>query len=257
MITSSQVFEPQLQDTDGLSLYKEFAAPMADDYVRQFYGPDYGSPEQKTPDDAYDAFIEHFPLAEARLRIAIEADLDSNKSLEQYGIPSLTDDDRRKVDDALQHRNTARQHARQPRVLREQLYNIDRRQQRDAADARRIMMNKFPEQAQFYDTVCDSRVDYGRRRHFFFLDAPGGTGKTFLFNAILEDTRADGKVALAVASSGIAALLLELGRTMHSRFKAPIDGDFERDDGGVPSFVSKIGSHSTDAELLRLADLIV
>jgi ABC-type ATPase involved in cell division len=41
-----------------------------------------------------------------------------------------------------------------------------------------------------------------------FLDAPGGTGKTFLINLLLAKVRYGGKIALAVASSGIAATLL-------------------------------------------------
>ena len=51
------------------------------------------------------------------------------------------------------------------------------------------------------------------------MDAAGGTGKTFCLNALLAYVRSAGHVALAVASSGIAALLLMKGRTSHSRFK--------------------------------------
>ena len=47
-------------------------------------------------------------------------------------------------------------------------------------------------------------------------------GKTFLIEALLSTVRGLGKIALAVASSGIAAELLEGGRTVHSRFKIPI-----------------------------------
>ena len=50
-----------------------------------------------------------------------------------------------------------------------------------------------------------------------FLDAPGGTGKTFLIH--LTNVRFDRKIVLAVASSGIVATLLEGGRTTHSTFK--------------------------------------
>ena len=57
----------------------------------------------------------------------------------------------------------------------------------------------------------------------FFLDAPGGTGKTFLLNLILADIRQRGDIILAVASSGIASTLLEGGRTAHSAFKLPLD----------------------------------
>ena len=57
----------------------------------------------------------------------------------------------------------------------------------------------------------------------FFLDGPGGTGKTFLQNILLAHVRKQGKVALAVASTGITATLLEGGRTAHSRFKIPLN----------------------------------
>ena len=46
--------------------------------------------------------------------------------------------------------------------------------------------------------------------------------KTFLTEVLLATVRGMGKIALAVASSGIAAELLEGGRTAHSRFKIPI-----------------------------------
>ena len=57
----------------------------------------------------------------------------------------------------------------------------------------------------------------------FFLDAPGGTGKTFLLNTVLATIRSRCEIALATASSGIAATLLCGGRTLHSRFKIPLD----------------------------------
>jgi len=56
----------------------------------------------------------------------------------------------------------------------------------------------------------------------YFLDVPGGTGKTFLINLLLAKVRFDKKIALAVASSGIAATLLEGGRTAHSTVKLPL-----------------------------------
>lgn len=57
----------------------------------------------------------------------------------------------------------------------------------------------------------------------YYIDAPGGTGKTFLLNLILAKVRAQGNIALAVASSGIATTLLSGGRTAHSTFKLPIN----------------------------------
>ena len=54
------------------------------------------------------------------------------------------------------------------------------------------------------------------------IDAPGGTGKTFLLNLLLVKVRFDKKITLAVASSGIAATILEVGRIAHSTFKLPL-----------------------------------
>ena len=63
-----------------------------------------------------------------------------------------------------------------------------------------------------------------------FVQAPAGTGKTFLANCFLNwarSTRGEQGICvprsvIAVASTGIAATLLELGTTAHSRFRLPI-----------------------------------
>ncbi|RGB30913.1 DNA helicase Pif1 like protein, partial [Rhizophagus diaphanus] len=59
----------------------------------------------------------------------------------------------------------------------------------------------------------------------FFDDRPGGTEKTFLYSTLLAIIRACGEIALAVASSGIAALLISGGKTAYSRFKISIKLD--------------------------------
>src|SRR5260364_31798 len=64
----------------------------------------------------------------------------------------------------------------------------------------------------------------------FFVDGPGGTGKTFLYNLLLAYIRSKkhlNGIAIAVASSGIAALLMSGGRTAHSRFKIPLKVDHD------------------------------
>ena len=58
-----------------------------------------------------------------------------------------------------------------------------------------------------------------------FMDAPGGTGKTFTSEIILAVVRSDLKIALAVASTGIASSLLTGGTTAHRQFKIPLDLD--------------------------------
>ncbi|KAL7183568.1 hypothetical protein ACSBR2_025879 [Camellia fascicularis] len=50
----------------------------------------------------------------------------------------------------------------------------------------------------------------------FFVDGPGGTGKTYLYRALLASVRSQGQIAIATATSGIAATLLPGGRTVYS-----------------------------------------
>ncbi|KNZ71326.1 hypothetical protein J132_00030, partial [Termitomyces sp. J132] len=55
-----------------------------------------------------------------------------------------------------------------------------------------------------------------------FIHSAGGCGKIFVCNTFASAFQSNEDVALCVASSGIAALLLESGRTAHSMFKIPI-----------------------------------
>lgn len=80
------------------------------------------------------------------------------------------------------------------------------------------LMNE--EQRTIYDRIMLA-VSAGQGG-FFFLDAPGGTGKTFVISPSLAEIRSNNGIALAVASSGIAATLLDGGRTAHSVFKLPL-----------------------------------
>ncbi|GBP12642.1 hypothetical protein EVAR_10294_1 [Eumeta japonica] len=77
------------------------------------------------------------------------------------------------------------------------------------------------EQQEVYNKIITS-VDANDGR-IFFLDAPGGTGKTFLINLLLAKVRSIQGIALPVASSGIAATLLEGGRTAHAAFKLTLN----------------------------------
>ena len=103
-----------------------------------------------------------------------------------------------------------------PLLQQELDYNVDQlRQQVD------INCQKFnAEQNTVYTTVMDAiNSNQGKT---VFLHSVGGCGKTFVCNTIAASVRSTNRVALAVASSGIAALLLVGGRTAHSRFKIPI-----------------------------------
>lgn len=58
--------------------------------------------------------------------------------------------------------------------------------------------------------------------HVFFLEAPGGTGKTHVLSLLLAAVRSRRRVALAAASSGIAATLLPRAETIHRCYGVPV-----------------------------------
>ncbi|XP_076062476.1 ATP-dependent DNA helicase Pif1-like [Oratosquilla oratoria] len=83
-----------------------------------------------------------------------------------------------------------------------------------------------------------------------FLNASGGTGKSFVLNILLDSVRSQGKIVLAVASSGIAATALHGGRTAHNMFKIPLMEYNEIRPCGIKKT-------SELAKLLKITSLIV
>nr|XP_043620138.1 uncharacterized protein LOC122591985 [Erigeron canadensis] len=83
----------------------------------------------------------------------------------------------------------------------------------------------------------------------FFVDGPGGTGKTYLYRALLAKIRSETHIALATATSGIAASILPGGRTAHSRFKIPLD----LVEGGT----CRVSKQSSLATLIKGSKLII
>nr|XP_016488214.1 PREDICTED: uncharacterized protein LOC107808224 [Nicotiana tabacum] len=72
-------------------------------------------------------------------------------------------------------------------------------------------------QLKAYNVIIDQV--FSKKPGAFFIDDPGGTGKTFLYRVLLETARSKGYIALATATSGVVASILPGGRTAHSRFK--------------------------------------
>jgi len=101
-------------------------------------------------------------------------------------------------------------------LLQAEQYDVD--EMATLVDEQRAIFN--PDQATAFDAVLESVTN--NQGHLFFIHAAGGCRKTFLCNTITAEIRRRGQVALCVASSGIAALLLNGGRTSHSHFKIPL-----------------------------------
>ena len=104
----------------------------------------------------------------------------------------------------------------QPRIIQDQLgFNVA--EQAFIAETNVPLLN--PDQLEIFNCIMTAINDSGVEQRAFFIDGPGGTGKTYLYNILLAKVRSQRHIALATASSGIAALLLTARRTVHSRLK--------------------------------------
>lgn len=83
----------------------------------------------------------------------------------------------------------------------------------------------------------------------FYLDGPGGSGKTFLYTTMMSFIRGRGQIVLPFATTGIAGTLLNGGRTVHSGFKLPVPL--------LENSVSSMRLNSPEATVLRQASLII
>ncbi|CAN6908644.1 unnamed protein product, partial [Brassica oleracea] len=87
----------------------------------------------------------------------------------------------------------------------------------------RDVLKMTDEQRKIYDEIIGAVVE--ERGGMFFVYGFGGTGKTFLWQILSAAIRCRGDIVLNTASSGIASLLLQGGRTAHSHFSIPINPD--------------------------------
>ncbi|KAE9384222.1 hypothetical protein BT96DRAFT_1100530, partial [Gymnopus androsaceus JB14] len=133
------------------------------------------------------------------------------------------------------------------RLIADQLnYNCD--DERTMAEIRVAQLNQ--EQLSAYSTILHRVKDKEAvGNNLFFLDGPGGTGKTFVYITLCHALRGEGSVVLCVASTGIAALILPGGRTAHSMLKIPIDG--------LNGSTCDVSKNSYRGELMRMAKLII
>ncbi|GJV76911.1 DNA helicase [Tanacetum coccineum] len=107
--------------------------------------------------------------------------------------------------------------------LRNKLLMEERNYKRDLLmhDVANFLPQLNHDQKEIYNLIINASKE--SLQELLFVYGHGGTGKTFLWKTIISSLRSQGKFILAVASSGIASLLLPAGRTTHSRFKLPLD----------------------------------
>ena len=83
------------------------------------------------------------------------------------------------------------------------------------------------EQKEIFELIMNEVNNNSIESKMYYIDGFGGSGKTYFYNTVLPALRSQGEQAIAVASSGIASLLLDGGRTAHYKFKIPLKCDKE------------------------------
>ena len=79
------------------------------------------------------------------------------------------------------------------------------------------------QQMDLANSVIDSVISPNQfRPTVYYLDGPGGSGKTFTYNYLVAELHSRGYKVATATWTGIAATLLIGGRTVHSLFKLPI-----------------------------------
>ena len=173
------------------------------------------------------------------LLLDLELQLQSfEKELVDFGLPKPNTEDINRVQTIT---NT------DPVVIREEKdYSIGDLEE----SVKRTVPMFTQEQKEIFETIL--KAVRKQESICVFIDARGGCGKTFLLNTILSAVRSlepSGCVALAMATTGIASNLLNLGRTFHSRLKAPLTATEES--------LLQVSAQSSLAKLIRIARLLL
>jgi hypothetical protein len=173
-------------------LWEKYKDYMSEDILYRLRATNQNPEIQFTPNVYNDALI---LIEDICLAIA-------NKTLIQFGMPVP---------------NRSAHHLFDRDLQRETHFNVD-----ELGTFVQMNLPKLvPEQRSIYDKIMQAITN--QSGGLYFIDAPGGTGKTFLISLILATIRSRNNIALAIASSGIAATLLDGGRTAHSALKLPLN----------------------------------
>ena len=212
------------QPSNPCSLFNEFWSTWIDDYQQ------LGRRRGTSLDDNQ---LKTMLLLDLELRLQ-----SFEKELANFGLPQPTPEDLARVENIT---------STDPVVIREEKdYDVD-----ELRTTVQETVEKFTEeQAAVFETVMEAVRE--KKPLCAFIDARGGCGKTFIINAILGAVRSlepGGCVALAMATTGIAANLLDMGRTFHSRLKAPLSPHEES--------TLQISGQSSLAKLVQMSRLLL
>ena len=106
------------------------------------------------------------------------------------------------------------------------------------------------DQQHVFDAILEAA--HVGRKTFFFIDGPGGTGKTRIIKKVITKLRSEGKVVQVCASTTLAATLYENATTAHSLFKYPVEDEHSKDSEQRSCYNRQHTAHSTQHTKHRL-----
>ncbi len=135
-------------------------------------------------------------------------------------------------------------------IERQDEFSFEIEKEKEIADRQIPLLNE--KQRTAFDRIIraiDNPEQPSSLGRCFFIDGPGGSGKTFLFTTLLSFIRSRNQLALPYATTGMAATLLKGGRTVHSGFKLELNL--------TSNSTSRLKLNSSEAVLLCAAKLII
>lgn len=122
----------------------------------------------------------------------------------------------------LSHENLTNQDVGLPDPSNLELFNIN--------DNNSITLQNYSDLAKKYilslnrdQKIIFDYINNDSEVKCIFIDGPGGTGKTFLYNALIYNYLSQNISILSMAWTGIASILLPGGSTSHKIFRLPFD----------------------------------
>ncbi|KYN18631.1 ATP-dependent DNA helicase PIF1, partial [Trachymyrmex cornetzi] len=134
-------------------------------------------------------------------------------------------------------------------VTEEQEIENTEKDQEDTLIGMRQYKQLNVKQKEIVDTILEAVVTNNNSNTCFYIDGPGGSGKTFIYTTLYYLLKSREKIINTMAFTGIAATLLPNGRTIHKVFGLP-----------VPLFAdstSNIKVQSKEADNLKLVDIFI
>ncbi|XP_044005460.1 uncharacterized protein LOC122850368 [Aphidius gifuensis] len=107
-------------------------------------------------------------------------------------------------------------------------------------------------QKEIVDTILEIVMSDDKSKTLkkcYYVDGPGGSGKTFIYTTLYHLLISKGKKICTMSFTGVSAILLPNGKTVHNAFGLP-----------VPLFAdstSHIKKQSQDAQIMKEYDLII